>query len=272
MKREKCCLVPTAVFSEQIKVPLIARSRKRRGTSTPCLHYISCWLRIRILFGGYKFPTREDSSTRQLSFKGVRKWTRGQHWQNPSKAKHSKIPGLRPTFGYASVSKTTSKWLLFQAIGNSDGQRKPAAGTACRAFSQLTESWHAEGVTTAWQMSTGASNARTNLVSSAPANRPNSWALPSYSPVFHRIDAHLQHQGPPGLQTPHSGLLMWGISQWDAEVDWDPSFFLFFGLFVCWFGGPINKESRPVNGQPADTNRCDDEMLGYWANLFSVFW
>lgn len=153
MKREKCCLVPTAVFSEQIKVPLIARSGERRGTSTPCLHYISCWLRIWILFGGYKFPTREDSSTRQLSFKGVRKWTRGQHWQNPSKAKHSKILGLRPTFGYASVSKTTSKWLLFQAIGNSEGQSKPAAGTACRAFSQLTE------VVTRW----GCYNRMTNV-------------------------------------------------------------------------------------------------------------
>lgn len=53
---------------------------------------------------------------------------------------------------------------------------------------------------------------------------------------------------------------------------WSESLLFFFAcLFVC-FGELINKESRPVNGQPADTNQCDDEMLGYWTNLFSVFW
>lgn len=40
-----------------------------------------------------------------------------------------------------------------------------------------------------------------------------------------------------------------------------PFFFSFFFWFVCL--ASINKESGPVNGQPADTNRCDDEMLVY---------
>lgn len=124
------------------------------------------------------------------------------------------------------------------------------------------KSWHAEGVTTAWRMSTGPSNARTNLVSSAPANRPNSWALPSYSPVFDRIDAHLLHQGHPGLQTPHSGLLMWGISQWDAEVDWDPCFFFFF--LVCLFVGLADQSIKRVDLLTGNPQTPIDVMMKCW--------
>lgn len=134
------------------------------------------------------------------------------------------------TFGSASGSKTTSKWLLFQALCDQDGLSEPAGGTAFQAFSQLTESWHTEGVTTTCPQAHPllARLWYHQLQQTVPIPEPGRFKVrfSSSSTLIFSSEGH---------QAPRSGLLMPSI--------WDPSFF----FLVCLFVGLADQSIKRVD-------------------------